>query len=65
MTDLELKEEWYKQHNCTHAHCPYECEHPQPFICSELPIELACGKCWWDTKTIVKMIPCIPESCNE
>jgi hypothetical protein len=48
-----------------HAHCPCDCEHPQPFqawiegICVEL-----CGCCWVRYEAVCVMIPCTPENCH-
>lgn len=54
--------EWYKLNNCTHAHCPFYHEHPQPFIIAKV---LYCGKCWHDDKVLTKMVPCTPEVCED
>lgn len=56
------KEDWYKSNNCEHAHCPYECEHPQPMMDGH---NLICGKCLNDSQILTKMIPCNPETCND
>lgn len=53
---------WYKYYGCTHAHCPYECEHPQPFIHNN---ELVCGRCWFLCNQRTLMIPCTPAICEE
>lgn len=57
MTDLE----WYTAHNCTHAHCPGDCEHPQPFILDD---KLVCGRCYFKYDEVVEMIPCTPQVCD-
>ncbi len=45
-----------------HAHCPYRCEHPQPF---RLPDgRLVCGRCAILDDVLVEMIPCTPEICE-
>lgn len=36
--------QWYAAHGCTHAHCEYGCEHPQPFMDGA---DLLCGRCWF------------------
>ncbi len=54
--------EWLELYKCSHGHCPYECEHPQPFI--DLDGRLVCGKCWWDDGDLSVMIPCTPENCD-
>lgn len=53
---------WCEKNGCTHGHCPYECEHPQPF---EHPDgNLYCGKCWHDDRELTEMVPCVPEICD-
>lgn len=64
---LKLKhEQWYKQNNCTHCHCPYDCEHPQPFL---LMIDnkniMYCGRCYHTSGELVEMVPCNPEICKD
>lgn len=56
-------EAWYKAHNCTHAHCPFDCEHPQPFLLDDNI--LYCGHCWFVDTEMTKMIPCSPEVCGD
>ncbi len=52
-----------KNVNRDHKHCPYDCEHPQPFI---LPNgREVCGKHWWDDNELVDMIPCNEETCPD
>ena len=53
--------DWCRAHNCTHAHCPCGCEHPQPFVSDGA---LYCGKCFHDDNQLCAMIPCIPENCT-
>lgn len=55
------KQEWYAKHNCQHAHCPDECEHPQPFLDGD---EMLCGRCWHLFGERSLMIPCTPEVCE-
>lgn len=51
-------DEWYKAHDCDHAHCPHDCEHPQPFIHEG---KLYCGRCYFQCRyTLSEMIPCVP-----
>ena len=54
--------EWYEKHNCSHAHCKYLCEHPQPFMLGE---QLVCGRCAIIDNEINEMIPCTPEICDD
>lgn len=60
---MESFEEWCDKHDCDHAHCPYDCEHPQPMLDGG---DLICGKCLHDSdgEEIVKMVPCTPEICD-
>lgn len=53
--------EWCKQHDCTHAHCPYGCDHPQPFCLDDG--RLVCGRCAIIDNELVEMIPCTPDNC--
>jgi len=53
--------EWCIRHDCAHAHCPCECEHPQPFIGDNG--RLYCGRCWFVDKVMTLMIPCTPAIC--
>jgi hypothetical protein len=55
--------QWYEQHGCDHAHCPEECDHPQPFI-DEATGDLLCGGCWFRFGRRSVMIPCTPEACD-
>lgn len=52
--------EWCVANDCSHAHCPYDCEHPQPFIMNG---KLICGRCYFKDDDIVEMKPCSPENC--
>lgn len=54
--------DWCDNEGVSHAHCPLECEHPQPFTSDG---KLYCGKCWFDSWTLTEMVPCTPEVCNE
>ncbi len=56
------EDKWYKENNCTHAHCPFRDEHPQPFIYKGV---LVCGQCFHKRNTIVWMVPCDPETCED
>ena len=54
--------DWYARHGCDHAHCPHECEHPQPFMDGE---RLVCGRCANVEHIETEMVPCTPEICIE
>lgn len=58
-TDYQI---WSELHNCTHGHCPYGCEHPQPFMHKN---KLICGQCAVMCNEILEMIPCDPNDCKE
>lgn len=56
--------EWYERNGCSHAHCPEDCENPQPILADDG--ELYCGRCWFvGGEVVTKMIPCRPETCTE
>jgi hypothetical protein len=57
---LELQA-WYHANNCTHAHCPQNCEHPQPLLHDG---ELLCGRCLILLGERSPMIPCTPAICD-
>jgi hypothetical protein len=59
----ETYPDWCAALAVTHAHCPYDCEHPQPFIAR--PGLLLCGRCWFLAKTATEMQPCSPAICEE
>lgn len=44
-----------------HYHCPYDCEHPQPF---EADGVLYCGRCWFVCRELTVMVLCTPETCD-
>lgn len=52
---------WYLARGCGHAHCPFGCEHPQPFLIEGV---LLCGRCWFKERLRTPMIPCGPEVCE-
>jgi hypothetical protein len=52
--------EWCLLTGCKHGHCPYDCEHPQPFI---LDGRLLCGRCAAKDDELIDMIPCTLEDC--
>lgn len=55
--------EWCAERGCEHAHCPMECEHPQPFV--DAVGRLLCGRCVHIEDRETEMIPCTPETCKE
>jgi hypothetical protein len=63
LTELRAAEDrWYAERNCWHAHCPEDCEHPQPFLTSDG--RLLCGRCWVMEQRVSEMIPCTPDACE-
>lgn len=55
--------EWLKSRDPSleaHAHCPFNHEHPQPFVENKV---LYCGKCWHDDAQLTEMVLCTPEMC--
>ena len=54
------KAAWYAEHGCHHAHCPNECESPQPILAEG---KMYCGRCWFEDDAEVEMTPCNPETC--
>lgn len=59
---IEAKQKWYKDHYCDHAHCPLDCEHPQPFLDGS---RLLCGRCFVIFGIESEMLPCTPDICDE
>lgn len=62
------EDQWYKENNCDHAHCPDNCEHPQPFIQhgkAGHKNKMYCGRCYHKYNEMNEMIPCTPEVCKE
>jgi len=54
-----------------HDHCPYGCEHPQPFRFADtddVPVAFrgkeCCGCCLFTAKILTVMVPCVPEVCG-
>lgn len=62
MDEAQTYNRWCAQRGVTHAHCPYECEHPQPFVLDGV---LVCGRCAFVDDTITPMVPCTPETCGD
>jgi hypothetical protein len=58
---MQTKREWYERHDCTHAHCPHDCEHPQPILDGA---ELLCLRCLTFEGRRTPMIPCTSETCT-
>lgn len=56
------EQDWYGRHRCDHAHCPRECEHPQPFMLADG--RLVCGLCAIIGGELIEMVPCTPEVCS-
>ncbi len=54
--------DWYSQHDCTHAHCPLECEKPQPMLRDG---KMLCMKCWVLDGIESEVIPCTPSLCGD
>ena len=50
--------QWCEERGVSHAHCPYDCEHPQPFVAPNG--KLYCGRCWVAAEMITEMVPCGP-----
>jgi len=54
-----------------HLHCPFDCEHPQPFVLAETqPVGLQhyasktfCGRCWHKDGVMTEMVVCTPKTC--
>lgn len=59
--DAQLRQQWYAEHGCTHAHCPFECEHPQPQFDGGV---LVCGRCLVLEGRRTPMLACIPGVCT-
>jgi hypothetical protein len=64
MTSIEHKEE--------HYHCPYDCDHPQPFTLAAVQEnpehqkyagKSFCGRCYHIDGVMTEMVLCTPETC--
>lgn len=57
MNRLQIKDYggWCQFFNVNHAHCPDNCEHPQPIVVDH---KLICGRCWFKYNQITLMTPC-------
>lgn len=49
-------QEWCIANNCSHAHCPNGCEHPQPIVGANA--KCYCGRCYFKDNKLVEVIPC-------
>jgi len=56
-----METNWYKEHNCDHAHCPRDCEKPQPSLIGN---RLLCMKCYILEGIESEMAPCTPATCD-
>ena len=54
--------EWCRARSVTHAHCPCDCDHPQPFVTAAG--SLLCGACWVEGLQCT-MKPCTPDICPD
>jgi hypothetical protein len=54
--------EWCVANSCTHGHCPFDCEHPQPIVLDDG--RCVCGRCLVIDKVITEMLPCVPAVCG-
>ncbi len=63
LTFMEQRALWEKRFGVTHAHCPEECEHPQPFFTDDG--QFVCGVCAIMHKKLSPMVPCTPDTCKE
>ena len=55
--------DWCAARNCSHAHCPNDCDHPQPFV--DYEGILLCGRCWILNGLRTLMLPCNKETCPD
>lgn len=55
--------EWCKSKGVSHAHCPLDCDHPQPF--PTMDGRLLCGSCWHVHDIVTEMLPCTPGVCAD
>jgi len=62
LSTCRLITDWYREHGCDHAHCPYDCSHPQPFVLDDG--RLVCGRCAIIDHEVVEMVPCTPATCE-
>ena len=63
LTFMEQRGMWEKRFGVTHAHCPEECEHPQPFFTDDG--RFVCGVCAIMHKKLSPIVPCTPATCKE
>jgi hypothetical protein len=55
-------QQWCRWEGVMHAHCPCECEHPQPFVSDGV---LYCGRCAAIERRETRMVPCTPDICEQ
>lgn len=60
--DIKTYQDWCKVNNSSHAHCPNDCEHPQPFVVDG---ELYCGRCAVYENELIEMVACDIKTCGE
>ena len=48
-------QEWLHVYGVSHAHCPRDCEHPQPFVWATI---LWCGRCYFVKHLLTQCVPC-------
>lgn len=55
-----------------HFHCPFDCDHPQPFTLAEVQEKpeyqqyagkTFCGRCYYKDGMMTEMVTCTPETC--
>lgn len=52
---IKTYDDWCKKYGISHGHCPYGCEHPQPFVRDE---KLYCGRCWFKDGILTEIEIC-------
>ena len=52
---------WLQARGADHAHCPNDCESPQPFLDGARAL---CGRCWFEAGTETEVRPCAPSVCE-
>lgn len=55
--------EWCIINKCTHGHCPFSCEHPQPMVTDD--DRCVCALCLHYSGELVDVAPCTPENCPD
>lgn len=62
MSQLCAIEQWCVDRGADHAHCPLDCEHPQPILTVD---GLICGRCAVIDGVVTLMEPCLPNTCPD